>query len=324
MRSSSMLLVLGSLLWGCDFSRCDPPDLGVLSGAPERLSEAGLFSDLARETLAEGVRPYRPAFELWSDGAVKRRWIYLPPDTEIDTLDADDWVFPIGTRLYKEFVRDGVRVETRLLERVGPAETDWRAVAYVWTEAGDEAYARPDGAVDALGTEHDVPAADRCMGCHGGRASRVLGFSALQLAHDDDDPDSWTLARLIGEGRLSSDIDSVIAVPGTATERAALGYLHANCGHCHNEARPHFMSNRCFDPDNDVYLALTLRDLGDVTDTATYRSAVGTVVRPGAPEESRLLQLVTHRGGGLQMPPLATERIDPDGSAVLRAWIESL
>jgi hypothetical protein len=30
------------------------------------------------------------------------------------------------------------------------------------------------------------------------------------------------------------------------------------------------------------------------------------------------------RGSGIQMPPLASERIDPDGVALLRAWIESL
>ena len=39
-----------------------------------------------------------PAYELWSDGALKRRWIRLPPDGRIDTSDMDSWVFPIGTQ----------------------------------------------------------------------------------------------------------------------------------------------------------------------------------------------------------------------------------
>ena len=37
------------------------------------------------------------------------------------------------------------------------------------------------GEVDVRGTSHDVPAADRCMGYHADRASRMLGFSAMQL-----------------------------------------------------------------------------------------------------------------------------------------------
>ena len=32
----------------------------------------------------------------------------------------DSWRFPQGTKLWKEFTRDGVRVETRLLQKVGP------------------------------------------------------------------------------------------------------------------------------------------------------------------------------------------------------------
>ena len=80
-----------------------------LSAVPARLTETGLYADLRADALAPGVLPYRPQFELWSDGASKRRWISLPPGTRIDTSDMDSWQFPEGTKLWKEFSRDNVR-----------------------------------------------------------------------------------------------------------------------------------------------------------------------------------------------------------------------
>src|SRR5690606_34275934 len=117
-------LALSLLLVGCSSGcftaqKCPPPR-GLPEGLPKRLSETGLYRDIRKGELAEGVRFYVPRFELWTDGAEKRRWIALPPGTRIDTSDMEDWQFPVGTKLWKEFVRDGVRVETRLLQKTGP------------------------------------------------------------------------------------------------------------------------------------------------------------------------------------------------------------
>ena len=182
---------------GCAHARRRLPDLRELplllraaAGAagrpvPARLSETGLYTDVGADTLAPGVMPYRPAFELWSDGASKRRWIALPPGTRIDTSDMDSWQFPVGTKLWKELARDGIRIETRLLQRTGPRQGDWATMAYLWNDTNTEATAVPDGIEDARGTSHDIPAANECNGCHGGRPSRVLGFSAIQLSGDE-------------------------------------------------------------------------------------------------------------------------------------------
>src|SRR5688572_13616865 len=100
---------------GCQpYRLCDPVDDAAVSELPERLSASGLYSGPATESLAPDVRSFRPRFELWSDGASKRRFIWLPPGTQIETSDMDEWQFPVGTKLWKEFTRDGVRVETRL------------------------------------------------------------------------------------------------------------------------------------------------------------------------------------------------------------------
>ena len=92
-------------------------------------------------TLAEGVLPFEPQYALWSDSAAKKRWVKLPPGSQIDTSEMDYWVYPVGTKLFKEFTRDDVRVETRLLEKVG--EGDWFMRAFQWNEAQTDAEARP-------------------------------------------------------------------------------------------------------------------------------------------------------------------------------------
>lgn len=162
---SSLGLVLLLALAGCmtihgRYRICDPAS-GLESPAFRvRLSETGLYADASTQTLAEGVTPFTPNFELWSDGASKQRWLYLPPGSAIDARDPDDWLFPTGTRFWKEFKRDGRRIETRLLQKIGPAPDAWLAVSYVWNGAGTDARAAPAGVVDAHGTPHDVPAAE--------------------------------------------------------------------------------------------------------------------------------------------------------------------
>lgn len=304
---------------------------------PELLSETGLYEE-DMETLAPGVREFHPKYFLWSDGATKRRWIYLPPDTTIDTSDMDFWVYPIGTKLWKEFTRDGVRVETRIIEKID--EGEWFAMAFQWNEEQTDAEAVPRGLLDASGTEHDIPSTSQCENCHVKMQDMSLGFTAIQLSHDDED--SVTLSDLIDEGLLSDPPAGNFVIPGDETESAALGYLHANCGNCHNPTS--FITNMV---DMRLWLDTTLLD--SVEETPTYTSTVdvpsvksleevgyetgGEGGQPGLesfrivagqPDESVLFLRVSTRITAAQMPPIGTEIVDEDGVAVLRDFIEGL
>src|SRR5438128_1263517 len=210
------------------------PGTSQLAG---RLSETGLYANIATGELAPGVMPFTPRFPLWSDGSEKRRWIWLPSGTPIDTTNMDDWVFPAGTKVWKEFSLDGARLETRLLQKRGPADFDWSSLAYVWDADGNDATAAALGEIDSHQTDHDVPAAGECVACHGGRRSFVLGFSAVQLAGPAA-VNELNLEGLVARGWLSSPPKDEPVIPGNAIEVAALGYLHANCSHCHNQNRP--------------------------------------------------------------------------------------
>lgn len=307
------------------------PDAAHDAGPAPCVGPPGLYADDECRVLAEGVRPYVPRFELWSDGADKERFVYLPPGTRIDTSDPDRWGFPRGTRVYKTFSIGGVRLETRLLEKVGEGRgpDQWTMITYVWSaDQRSVAEAPALGERNVLGTSHDVPSRAACVACHSIAQDDVVnGFSAIQLAHDGP---GVTLGRLKDEGLLTVPIDpDGAAVPGDATAQAALGYLHANCGSCHGGPEP------------EHGLDLSLRvGATDVASTPAWTTAVcacsvwtgstptGEVVSlriaPGHPELSVAVLRMSTREPLDQMPPLATEVVDEDGVRILSEWIASL
>jgi hypothetical protein len=310
---------------GADFFYVCPDPGPEVAALPDRLSATGLYEDIASDRVAPGITAFRPAFELWSDGADKRRWLWLPPGTRIDSSDMNDWSFPVGARIWKEFRRDGVRVETRLIERIGPRAGEWVAQAYVWSDDEEDAFAAASGFVNARGTDHNVPAAGECIGCHGGRSSFVLGVSAIQLSLEAR-PGELDLWDLVERDLLSDPPAASFVVPGDDTERAALGYLHANCGSCHNQARPPAQVAPCFDPDNRLDFWLTVDRLASPEETPTYESAIGFKIEPGRPDRSAVIDHMSTRGlfFPLRMPPIGSEKVDGHGIDIVRRWIAEL
>jgi hypothetical protein len=326
-RRSPWLASLLAAALGCahvsgGYQRCDDVPATQLARLPQRLSETGLYERNTLGTLGAGVRAYRPRFELWSDGAEKQRWVDLPG--AIDTRDMDAWQFPAGTRFWKEFARDGRRIETRLLAKLGPAPSDWVGASYVWLPDDSDAVLTPEGRSDANGTSHDVPSAAQCFACHGGTSSRILGFSAIQLSDGDGDRElsPGTLAQ---QGMLSEPPRAEPRIPGEALDVAALGYLHANCAHCHNAARPARSGARCYDPERPFDLALRTSELESLANTAAYRSTRDGIVVPGDAEHSELFRRMESGSIFLRrMPPLATETRDEHGLSLVQRWLASL
>lgn len=279
------------------------------------LSQTGLYEDIATRTLAPELHAFEPEFALWSDGAEKQRWLRLPPGTRIDTADPDHFQFPVGAVLYKEFSRAGRRLETRVIARTGLGARDYWMGAFVWNDEESDARFSPEGVANARGTQHDVPSAKSCGTCHDGEPGRVLGFSALQQPRA---PTELLLQPIAPPARP----------PGDATTRAALGYLHANCAHCHNPAGSAY-------PDTDMDLRLSAYDLTP-EDTSTYQTTLSKPlqffrggprrlrVAPGEPDQSAVPFRMSEQAPEVRMPPLATEEPDAAGLATVRAWVESL
>jgi hypothetical protein len=313
----------------------------------EMLSQTGLYADTVAGTLAPGVIPFTPQFQLYTDGADKRRWVYIPEGTQIDTDNMDEWKFPVGTKIWKEFARDGVRVETRMIEKLPEEREDegfegWLTLAYIWNDELTDAAAAPMGLLNAKGTDHDVPDQDACGRCHDMRVEKPIGFSAVQLAHDGE---GATLSSLQELGLITMPPETELIVPGDETQRAVLGYLHANCGHCHRGRAP--VNNRIM----SLRLWLETDALGSLEETNAYQALVnqftesfqGSVheyrVAGGDPDNSELMRRISLRAGSdelsdlmleevapgdVPMPPLGTELVDEAAVALVREWIATL
>ena len=302
----------------------DPPEVDASIVGPALLSETGLYSDFARRTVAADLFSYAPRYEFWADSAQKSRWLYLPPGTKIDTSAIDHWVFPVGTKAFKEFRIDGKPIETRLLMKVreGQGNAVWWQASYLWRADGSDAVATPAGAKGALGTTHDVPAQLDCRNCHGDVRDVLVGVSAIQLS----DPTTNPLAALSAAARLSDAPPANIDVPGTGNVKDALGYLHANCGHCHNSEALRLNTQ------SKMRLRLLVGQAPE--QTGAYTTLVGTVMRHemeggvtdvlvrGEPDRSGLW-LRMGRRDYYGMPPAGTKLVDEGGVDTIRQWILS-
>ena len=277
-------------------------------------------------TLASGVQAYEVAYQLWSDAAAKRRWVSLPPGQQIDTTDMDHWKLPVGTKVWKEFSLGGTLLETRLIEHYGPGSEDYFMAAFIWAADRSDAAIAIDGANDVNGTAHDVPMASRCGDCHRGEPGRYLGLSAIQLSHAKP---GVTLSSLRSANLLTQPPAADVPVPGDAVTSAALGLLHANCGHCHNPAGAAWH-------DTKMVLRLAVSErvpaqselwttlVGVPVRSWTNHPPFTTLVVPGDAASSAMIARMMARGSMDQMPPLATELPDTVGIAAVSAWIDGL
>lgn len=313
-----------------------------------RLADTGLYAAGPANAIDPGHQSYTPQYALWSDGAEKRRWFRLPTGTHIDAADPDTWEFPPGTRFWKEFSYGDRRVETRLIERL--ADGGWRFVAYVWNEDGTDAVLVPARGIAALPVaeapdgRYTIPSRDDCRACHEGRVP-VLGVTALQLSPDRDPlaphatpprPGDADLHSLVEKGWLANLPPELLARPpriqaASASERAVLGYLHANCGHCHNRS----VSD---DPTVPVDLSLARQVGAGRDDTRALQVLLDTPLRyrmngvatdmrliaPGDIEASVLVHRMRSRNPMSRMPPLGTRHPDTEALALIERWIHDL
>lgn len=308
---------------------------------PAQLRDTGLYADWDARTIAPGNLPYSPQYPLWSDGAKKLRWMRLPPGTAIDASNPDVWQFPVGTRLWKEF-RFERRAETRFIERT---RSGWQFATYAWNEDETEAPLVPEEGLRrsvpiADGVRHAIPSRADCRACHEAGPVRVLGVTALQLSPDRDPnaphaeplpPGAVDLTRLVAR-RLVRGLPRELMSPPpridarSPTARAAIGYLHANCGGCHTNAGEL----------QSLDFALNYRLVGPLDwGPAVLLTAVGRPshfkvpdandvverVCPGRPDKSVMLARMSSRNPLLQMPPLGTRLVDEEAVALIKRWI---
>lgn len=295
------------------------------AGFPATLNEYGFFADAAAQRPASGVTPYRIQTPLWSDGADKLRFVYLPAGAKAKAQGDGLLDLPVGAALIKTFKLEGHLIETRvLLHRAG----GWVALPYQWNREQTEARLALAGARLELTTpqgqaiSYAIPNKNQCKECHQQADAVVpIGPKARNLSA------AW-LASFHKAGKLDALPKVNARVPlwedraKLATASVARGWLDSNCAHCHNPGGS--ASNSGLDlrweQSDPVKLGIMKRPV------AAGRGSGGLEfdVVPGHPDKSIMLYRMGSLEGGISMPEVGRSSIDPDGQAIVSKWIREM
>ncbi|MFN5243519.1 MAG: SO2930 family diheme c-type cytochrome [Novosphingobium sp.] len=327
-----MRLLLGAaLLAGAAMAIAAPQgravnDAAILTaGFPANLADFGFFADGAAQRPASGVTPYRIQTPLWSDGAEKLRFVYLPAGAKAKAQGEGLLDLPVGAALIKTFKLEGRLIETRVLLHRADG---WVALPYQWNREQTEARLALAGARLELKTpqgqaiSYAIPNKNQCKECHQhkdvvvpiGPKARNLSAAWLTSFHKAGKLDA--VPQVSSRVPLWEDRAKLAAAP------VARGWLDSNCAHCHNPAGS--ASNSGLDlrweQSDPVALGINKRPV------AAGRGSGGLEfdVLPGHPEKSIMIYRMGSLEGGISMPEVGRSSIDPDGQAAVTSWIRGM
>ena len=338
-----------ALAIGCGAS--DPVSFDGLGDAPGQLSDWGLFEgDGSTQEPVEGVVPYELISPLFSDYALKFRFVRLPKGTAATYSSHEAFGFPVGTVIAKTFAypedfrapSEGVRLlETRVLVH---QETGWIGLPYVWNESQTEAILKLAGGrldtawIDDGGVERRhvylVPNANQCKGCHevGEDTTLPIGTKARHLNRAFDyksGPENqlahWTAAGIL-EGAPEPTAAPRVPVwddpsSGSVEDRART-YLDINCAHCHNPGGPGRTTGLDLTYGRRSDKELGILKFPVAAGRGTGDRSFGVV--PGEPEESIFMFRVESVDSGIMMPELGRRLVHEEGVELIRQWIEEM
>jgi uncharacterized repeat protein (TIGR03806 family) len=329
---------------------------GVFSGSiPTLLSETGAFSDTPNRVPVAGLIPYAPNTPLWSDSAVKSRYMAVPNDgglaataQQIGFAPTGAWTFPSGTVFVKNFdlvvnqTNPSVplrRLETRLLVR----NTDGSVygVTYKWLSDNSDAQLLTGSLTEAILVTNATgvvtqnwyyPSPADCLTCHTAVSGYVLGVNTRQLNGADTYPATGvtdnqlrTLNRLglfypaFDEASITNfeQLSSLTNLSASLVQRAR-SYLDANCAQCHQPGG----TGITFDA--SYATPLTNQDIVNTVAAFSLGYDNAKIVAPSDIWRSVLYDRMNTVDSTIKMPPLDRNTIDTNAVQVMAAWINSL
>ncbi|MGI9237921.1 MAG: hypothetical protein ACR2QZ_11025, partial [Woeseiaceae bacterium] len=262
----------------------------------------------------------------------KSRYIGLPTGTTITINAQDDWEFPSGTVIVKNFRLGGNLIETRHLMR--HPDGVWAGYTYEWNSQQSEATRVIGGkTVNIGGQDWIYPSSAECEQCHTTAAAFVLGPETAQMNREFTYPSTTRTdnqletidhvmmfsSPLAGTPdvlpRLDDPTDS-----GASLDSRARAYLHSNCANCH---RPGGGTPVDIDLRYDTSLANS-----DACDTVPQAGMLGIanarIIAPGEAARSTLIARTDRRGDDVAMPPVGSTEVDSAGVTLLTDWVNAL
>jgi uncharacterized repeat protein (TIGR03806 family) len=307
-----------------------------------------LFTDPGDPTDgADGGVPFDLTTPLFSDYALKYRFVFLPPGTQA-TYDADaPFDFPVGTIIAKTFsFADDLRdpgagetvIETRLLIR---RELGWEGLPYIWLPDMTDAILTPEGGsaavswIDAAGdpqsTTYEIPSAIECGFCHFDTGDGPIGPKARLLNRDypyaggtANQIDHWSALGILAGAPPAAQAPRLPVwddpADGTLEERAR-AYLESNCAHCHNPDGRSGFTGLWFEHDQPLD-----ESYGICKEAGDGGAGVGLTyaIVPGDPAQSVAVFRMSVTSDGIKMPELERSVVHQEGVDLVSTWIQGL
>lgn len=290
---------------------------------------------------------YSPASSLFTDYALKSRFVSIPKDSIAEIIDGEI-NFPEGTIFIKNFYypedfrkpEDKKRIiETRLLIL---ESTGWEAYPYIWNEAQTDAqlkvvggqtkvkFTNLDGKEQVI--DYLIPNKNQCKSCHNkneqmspiGAQIKHLNWEKTEGASPKNQLIVWQeKGKLLGFDNPQKHPSLINYEDKNQTlNLRARAYLDINCAHCHNAEGPASTSGLFLDYEETDPLKLGLNK----TPVAAGKGAGKFTydILPGKPDESILLHRMKSTEVGVAMPEIGRTTVHEEGIQLIRDWILSL
>ena len=344
-----LLLVFSCSSNSDDYVDVDPvsPVIVDLTQVPyANLSDYKFFEgEMKNQVPSIGVLPYKPLSELFTDYALKKRFVWMPEGVKASyTADGEVLNFPTGAVLIKSFYYNNVQpgngtriIETRLMIK---KETGWIFAEYVWNDQQTEATLQMDGSFTAVSwidtngiaqnANYRIPSEVECLICHKTVTNPIpIGTKPQNLNSDYPFAEGTKnqLTKWIEEGYLDasipSNIETVVDYKDTSKplDLRARSYVDINCAHCH-KSNSHcdyrsmrFAFNESSNPQN---MGICVTPDENINSILTY------IVAPTNTERSVMHYRMNTTSEEIRMPIVGRTMIHQEGVELIEQWINSL
>jgi len=340
------------------YSELSPVSMDVTQVPYPKLSDYKFFRGLLKQQVPSyGVLPYKPASDLFSDYAHKKRFVWMPEGTQATYNGAGNVLeFPVGTVLIKTFYFDNVQptnitktIETRLLIKVREAtatDSGWEPYNYIWNDKQKEAYLDTDGNGIFVpltflenGVEksinYKVPADTECRTCHklnpeqtsNGEIILPIGPKPQNLNYvynygstSMNQLDKWISFGYL-EDNIPANISSTIDWKDTSQplELRARSYIDINCAHCHRVGGHCDYVNMRFD-----FANTDMSEFGVCMPPLFNVDDLPYVINAGDSEHSELIVRISSTDQSVMMPIIGRTIVHEEGVQLITDWINSL
>ena len=289
------------------------------------------------------VLPYDLNSSLFTDYALKKRFVWMPKDTKATyTADGEILNFPVGAALIKNFYYDNVSpgnvtriIETRIMIKKAAG---WIFANYKWNEEQTEAFLDMNASTldinwmqngEQMAVNYKIPSGDDCAVCH----SKTIHYTPIgpkpQNLYKDFTYTTGVknqLTKWKEEGYLDSFPQNIIAMvnwedTGKSLDLRARSYLDVNCAHCHKPGGTCDLMPENFSftsVANPVSLGICVEPHDFVQGDEKY------IIEAQNGRNSLMYTKMTSRKQAQMMPPLGRTIKHSEATDLILQWINNM